>query len=84
LGWIAIRAYKGGSHAVEADVRRAAALAPNDRAIAWVLSLLTRWGHLLTGHDRLRDLSATLWTRTATAPPVWIPTRCGGCWQRAR
>ncbi|MEA2186084.1 MAG: hypothetical protein QOK16_1095 [Solirubrobacteraceae bacterium] len=70
LGWVAIRAFNSGPHAAEADVRRAAALAPHDHAIAWVLSHLTQWGHVLAAHDRLCDLAATLWTRTATAPPA--------------
>ena len=68
LGWVAIRAFTSGPHAAEADVRRAAALAPHEHAIAWVLSHLTQWGHVLAAHDRLCDLAATLWTRTATAP----------------
>ena len=49
-------------------MRGACALAPHDRAVAWVLSCVSRWGHLLSGHDRLCDLAATLWTRAATAP----------------
>jgi len=33
LGWVAIRAFRNGPHAAEADVRRVAALAPHDRAV---------------------------------------------------
>jgi hypothetical protein len=84
LGWVASCAFTSGPHAAEADVRRAAALAPHDQAITWMLSRLTQWGHLLSGHDRLVDLTATLWTRTATAPPVWTAVRCESCCRRAR
>jgi hypothetical protein len=68
LGWLAIRAFNDGRHAAERDVRRTMALAPGDRAIAWVLDRLTRWGHLLSAHARLGDLAATLWTRTIDPP----------------
>ena len=71
LGWLAIRAFEDGPHAAESDVRRSVALAPDDQSVAWVLDRITRWGHLLTGHARLADLAATLWTRT-TRPPAGV------------
>ncbi|MCA1680551.1 MAG: WD40 repeat domain-containing protein, partial [Actinobacteria bacterium] len=71
LGWLALRAFCDGPHAAEGDVRRGGALAPGDPALAWVLGRLTRWGHLLTGHTRVEDVAATLWTRT-THPPAGI------------
>ena len=69
LGYLAIRAFRDGPHAAERDVRSVAAIAPQDDAIGWVLELLTRWGHLLAGHDRLEELAATLLTRVTTPPP---------------
>jgi WD40 repeat protein len=68
LGWVAIRAFNYGPHAGEADVRRVIPLAPQDPAIAWVLSRLTQWGHLLTGHERIEDVAATLAVRATRAP----------------
>jgi hypothetical protein len=69
LGYMAIRTFRHGPHAAESDARRAAALAPADPAIDWVLGLLTQWGHLLTRHAHLSDLAATLLTRATTLPP---------------
>ena len=69
LGYIAIRAFRHGPRAAEGDARRAAALAPADPAIGWVLGLLAQWGHVLAGHDRLSDVAATLLTRATTLPP---------------
>ena len=68
LGWLAIRAFCDGPHAAEGDVRRGVALAPGDPALAWVLDRVKRWGHLLTGHTRVEDVAATLWTRTSEPP----------------
>jgi WD40 repeat protein len=68
LGWLAIRAFAAGPHAAEADVRRAAALAPDDPVVAWILSQIARWGHLLTGHEHLHDLAATLWMHVSDVP----------------
>ena len=73
LGFIAIRAFRNGPHAAESDARRAAALAPTDPAVGWILRLLTQWGHALAGHNRLSDLAATLLTR-ATKLPLGIET----------
>ena len=69
LAWVAIRAFGGGSHAAEGDVRRVVALVPEDFGIRWVLNRLSQWGHVLRRHDRFTDLAATLWTRVAQAPP---------------
>jgi WD40 repeat protein len=69
LGYLAIRAFRDGPHAAERDVRSAAAIAPQDYAIEWVLELLTRWGHLLADHHRMSDLAATLLARIVTPPP---------------
>ncbi len=69
LGWVAIRAFTGGPHAAEADVRRIAALVPEDAAVAWVLNRLAQWGYLLAGHNAIGDVAATLALRTTRQPP---------------
>jgi len=69
LGWLAMRAFRSGPHAAEADVHRVAAIPAAQGAARWALSRLSRYGHLFMGHDRLGDLAATFWTRFANAPP---------------
>ena len=73
LGWIAVRAFNDGPHGAERDLRRVATLAADDPAVAWMLDRVTRWGHLLGGHQRLEDVAATLWTRT-NDPPAGVDT----------
>ena len=68
LGHLAWRTYRSGPHAAETDVRRAAALDPDDDAVAWSQRLLAQWGHVLAGHMQIGDIAATLITRTLRAP----------------
>ncbi len=68
LGFIALRSFRSGPHAAEADIRHVAALTPGDAAVEWSGTVLAQWGHLLTGQDRLSDLAATLATRAVSAP----------------
>ena len=69
LGFVAKRAFHGGPYLVESDLRHAAELYPEDAAIAWLLRLVTRWGHLLADHVTVGDLAVTLASRISDAPP---------------
>ena len=68
LGFLAWRLFRSGAHAAETDVRRAAALHPDDAALAWVMRRISQSVDLLTGHSRISDLAATLATLSLTAP----------------
>ncbi len=68
LAHVALRAFHHGPHAAARDVQQVAALDPQDEDLSWLSELLTRQGHVLTGHARFGDLAATLLTRTRSAP----------------
>jgi hypothetical protein len=65
LAYLARRCFRAGPYAVESDLRQAAALYPNDKAIRWLLRLFTQWGRLLTAQPTVDDLAVTLASRTS-------------------
>ena len=78
LAYLAMRSFRSGPYAAESDLRQAAALYPDDRAIGWLLRLFTQWGHLFTQHPTIGDLAVTLASRTHDAPASlnadgWLP-----------
>ena len=82
LGWIAVRAFNDGPHGAERDLRRVATLAADDPAVAWMLDRVTRWGHLLGGHQRWR-MSPRRCGRAPMIPPQ-ASTRSAAGAARAR
>ncbi len=68
LAFVAMRCVLAGGHAAETDVRRAAALVPDDEAVARVGRFLSQWSHTLSGHDRAGDVAATLVARAGDVP----------------
>jgi hypothetical protein len=68
--YLAIRAFRSGPHAAEADLRHAGELFPADAVIAWLTRLFAQWGHLLVEHRTIGDLAATLASRMHDPPPA--------------
>jgi WD40 repeat protein len=67
LAYLAVRSFRGGPHAAEADLRQAATLDPLP-GLEWLLRLYIQWGHLFADHPTLGDLAATLASRTYHPP----------------
>ncbi|MGO9971325.1 MAG: NB-ARC domain-containing protein [Solirubrobacteraceae bacterium] len=68
LAYLGLRCFRNGLYAAESDLRQAATLYPDDAAVSWLLRLFTQWGYLFTNHTNVRDLAATLMSRTRDAP----------------
>jgi len=68
LAYLARRTLRSGPYATETDLRQAAALYPDDAAIAWLLRLFTQWGHLFANQQSIEEVAATLASRAGDAP----------------
>ena len=77
LGYLASRCYRDGPYAAERDVRAAAAVLEPEPALDWVITLLARAGELLSRHDSLADVAATIAFRAHDAPaPLSVGALC--------
>ena len=68
LGFLTVRMSLGGRHAVEADLREAAALHPGHEGVEWCLRLFTQWGHVFEEAEDVAELSAAVASRSHDAP----------------
>jgi hypothetical protein len=68
LAYLALRSFRSGPYAAESDLRQAAALYPDHRAIGWLLRLFVQWRHVFAEQPTVGDLAATLASRTDDAP----------------
>jgi WD40 repeat protein len=67
LPYLVWRCYRSGPYAAETDLREVADLHVESSGVGWLLRLFRQWGHLFAGHRSVRDLAATLASRTEGA-----------------
>jgi WD40 repeat protein len=68
LAYLARRCLRDGARAAESDLRQAAALYADHDAIAWLVRLFARWGHVFATVTRTEDLAVTMAARLGDAP----------------
>jgi WD40 repeat protein len=75
------RCLRDGPHAVETDLRLAAELHPEDRAVAWMLTSFARWSHVFAGASSPAQIAAAL-AICAHDPPETIDFGALARWAR--
>jgi WD40 repeat protein len=68
LAYVAVRTFRDGPNATEADIRQAAELYPNHSTVSWILRQFRQWGQSFPWVSTLGDLAATVAMRFHDAP----------------